>query len=62
MIKLFVLIVSLWGYDGTEWVYTGNQMVYQVPMEIEDCEIRKKNWIKFEENEYYRMSLECKEI
>ena len=29
---LYVLIISLWGYTGTEWVYVGNQIVYQEPM------------------------------
>ena len=32
MIKVFVLVVSLWGYNGTSWVYTGNQMVLQHEM------------------------------
>tara|TARA_Y100001951_G_scaffold53690_1_gene42575 strand:+ start:138 stop:326 length:189 start_codon:yes stop_codon:yes gene_type:complete len=59
VIKTFILVISLWGYDGTEWKYVGNQMVYQIPMSKEYCQMRKDNWIKFENNEYYRLSLEC---
>ncbi len=59
MIKMFILVISLWGYDGTDWVYTGNQMAYQIPMSKEYCEMRKNNYAKFEDNEYFRFSLEC---
>jgi hypothetical protein len=27
--KVFLLVVSLWGFTGDSWVYTGNQMVLQ---------------------------------
>ena len=30
------MIMSLWGYDGTEWVYVGNQYVNQEPMTKEE--------------------------
>ena len=41
---LYVLIISLWGYTGTEWVYVGNQIVYQEPMTKEQCEVMADNW------------------
>ena len=27
--KVFVLVVSLWGFTGDSWVFTGNQLVLQ---------------------------------
>ena len=33
MIKIYLLVVSLWGFNGSAWVYTGNQMVYQEKFE-----------------------------
>ena len=60
--KTFLLIMSLWGYDGTEWVYVGNQYVNQEPMTKEECLQEANNWVKYEDNEYYRLSIECKNI
>ena len=60
--KTFLLIMSLWGYDGTEWVYVGNQYVNQEPMTKEECLQKINNWVKYENNEYYRLSIECKKI
>jgi len=59
VIKLFVLVISLWGYNGTTWVYTGNQMVLKEPMPKEQCEEIADNWQKFEMNRYFRFSIEC---
>ena len=59
MIKLFVLVVSLWGYNGTEWVYVGNQMVLNNPISKEECETMANKWSKYELNKYYRFSIEC---
>ena len=62
MAKLFVIVLSLWGFDGSEWVYVGNQVVYQEPMSYDECIEAKDKWIKFEQNEYYRLSIECKNL
>ncbi len=59
MIKTFVLVISLWGYNGNTWVYTGNQMVLKEPMPQEQCEMIASNWQKFEMNKYFRFSIEC---
>ena len=59
MTKVFLLVISLWGYNGDSWVYTGNQMVYGNPMPIEQCEEIVSKWTKFEMNKYFRFSLEC---
>ena len=38
MSKIFLLVVSLWGFNGDAWVYTGNQMVLQEKFkELEVC-------------------------
>ena len=57
--KVFILVVSLWGYNGDTWVYTGNQMVLKEPMPKEQCEVIAANWQKFEMNKYFRFSIEC---
>ena len=59
MTKVFILVVSLWGYNGSTWVYTGNQMVLKEPMPQEQCETIASNWQKFEMNKYFRFSIEC---
>ena len=59
VIKPFILVVSLWGYNGNAWVYTGNQMVLKEPMPKEQCETIAANWQKFEMNQYFRFSIEC---
>ena len=38
MNTLYVLIISLWGFTGVEWVYVGNQIVYNEPMTKQECE------------------------
>ena len=59
---LYVLVISLWGLTAQgEWVYVGNQIVYQEPMTKEQCEVMADNWSKYELNEFYRMSIECHE-
>ena len=27
--KVFVLVISIWGNNGTDWIYTGNQYVIE---------------------------------
>ncbi len=59
MIELFVLVISMWGYDGNNWKYIGNQIVLNQPMSIEVCTAIRENWTWHELNEYYRFSIEC---
>ncbi len=59
MIKVFVLVVSLWGYNGTDWVYTGNQMVLQHEMNKEECEELGRKFMKFEMNKYFSFKVQC---
>ena len=60
MIKVFLLVVSLWGYNGTSWVYTGNQMVLQDNFEtLESCEDFGREFMKFEMNKYFTFKVQC---
>ena len=61
MTKVFLLVVSLWGYNGSAWVYTGNQMVMNEPMPKEQCEqlIADTSWSKHITNEYYGIKFDC---
>ena len=61
MTQLFVLVISLWGFDGNEWVYVGNQIVLNEPMIKEECMKMREDWSWLEQNEFYRFSIECHE-
>jgi len=61
MTQLFVLVISLWGFDGNEWVYVGNQIVLNEPMIKEECMEMREDWSWHEQNEFYRFSIECHE-
>ena len=50
MIKIYLLVVSLWGFNGSAWVYTGNQMVYQ--------DMGRK-FMKFDMNKYFTFKVQC---
>jgi len=59
MTDLFVLVISMWGFTGEEWVYIGNQIVLNTPMTEEVCLLLSKDWSWHETNEFYRFSVEC---
>jgi len=60
MTKVFLIVVSLWGFNGTEWVYTGNQMVLQNKFfELENCKNFGKQFMKFEMNKYFTFKVQC---
>jgi len=60
MSKVFLLVVSLWGFNGDAWVYTGNQMVLQQKfLDIESCEEMARNFMKFEMNKYFTFKVQC---
>ena len=51
MTKVFLLVVSLWGYNGSAWVYTGNQMVYQEKFEdLKMCEDLGRKFMEYDKN------------
>ena len=53
--KAFVLVISIWGNNGTDWVYTGNQYVSQEMYTQEEClnMADTSSWNKFRNNPYY---------
>tara|TARA_Y100001970_G_C13561472_1_gene521723 strand:- start:25 stop:213 length:189 start_codon:yes stop_codon:yes gene_type:complete len=57
--KIFLLVISMWGFDGNEWKYIGNQIVLNHPATKEECMALRQNWSWHENNEYYRFSIEC---
>ena len=58
--KVFLLVVSLWGFNGDTWVYTGNQMVLQDKfLDIESCQEMGRNFMKFETNKYFTFKVQC---
>ena len=60
MTKVFLLVVSLWGFNGSDWVYTGNQMVLQDKFEtLESCEDFGRSFMKFEMNKYFTFKVQC---
>ena len=60
MIKTFILVVSLWGFNGEAWVYTGNQMVYQQKFEkLQICQEMGRKFMKLEMNKYFTYKVQC---
>ena len=60
--ELYVLILSMWGKTASdEWLYIGNQYVYNTPMEQEQCLhlIERQQWSYHETNQYYRIQFDC---
>jgi len=61
--ELYVLILSMWGLTAQgEWLYIGNQYVYNTPMPKEQCEklIDKDNaWSLHLTNDYYSIKMDC---
>ena len=58
--KVFLLVGSLWGYNGDAWVYTGNQMVLQEKFEtLESCEEMGRSFMTFEMNKYFTFKVQC---
>ena len=63
--KLFVLVLALWGQtESGDWVYIGNQYVYNNPVPLEECKkmATLDNWSWHEENKYYSITFECQEV
>lgn len=61
--ELYVLILSMWGLTAQgEWMYIGNQYVYNTPMLKDQCEklIDKDNaWSLHLTNDYYSIKMDC---
>tara|TARA_R100001509_G_scaffold50701_1_gene27870 strand:+ start:217 stop:417 length:201 start_codon:yes stop_codon:yes gene_type:complete len=59
--KTFVVVVSIWGNNGTDWVYTGNQYVMKNLFTEEQCQqiVDNSNWNKIRNNEYYDLQFDC---
>jgi|TARA_B100000530_G_C15666591_1_gene372566 hypothetical protein len=60
--KIFVLVVSMWGHNGTEWEYIGNQSVLNQDMTQQQCEYmadEEKTWTVHNTNKYYRIQMQC---
>ena len=63
--KLFVLVLALWGQtEAGDWVYIGNQYVFNTPMPLEQCELMAEldNWSWHEDNDFYTIQLDCQEV
>jgi len=61
MMEAFVLVLSIWGNNGSEWIYTGNQYIMSELMTEEKCLnlADVSNWNKIRQNEYYDLQFDC---
>ena len=61
MEKVFVLVISMWGFDGSQWQSIGSQMVLNHEMSEQQCKklASDESWSKHFDNEYYMMQLDC---
>ena len=59
--KEFLLVISMWGNNGTDWVYMGNQYIMQELFTKEQCMAiaDKKNWQQVTLNKYYGIAFDC---
>ena len=59
--KEFVLVISMWGHTGIEWVYVGNQIVLQQSFTQDQCYslLQKDMWKANYNNEYFKMNIQC---
>ena len=58
--KIFLLVVSLWGFNGSAWVYTGNQMVYQEKFyDLKVCQDMGRKFMKYDMNKYFTFKVQC---
>tara|TARA_Y100000401_G_scaffold55000_1_gene43335 strand:- start:540 stop:743 length:204 start_codon:yes stop_codon:yes gene_type:complete len=58
--KVFILVISLWGFNGEAWVYTGNQLVLQEKFsELSECEQLGRKFLKFDMNKYFTFKVQC---
>ena len=57
----FIMVISMWGFDGNDWQYIGNQIALQQPMTQAQCEylIDEDMWQVTYENHFYRMMAHC---
>ena len=57
----YILVISMWGHTGVEWVYIGNQIALQQPMTESQCFFLKSEdmWQASYENEYYKLQADC---
>jgi len=61
MTKEFILVISMWGFDGYEWQYIGNQVALQQPFTEAQCVhlIDENMWRATYHNQYYKMVAHC---
>tara|TARA_R100001591_G_scaffold47324_1_gene58006 strand:- start:396 stop:599 length:204 start_codon:yes stop_codon:yes gene_type:complete len=60
--KVFILVISLWGFNGDAWIYTGNQLVLQQKFdELSECEQLGRKFLKFDMNKYFTFKVQCVE-
>ena len=60
--KVFILVISLWGFNGDAWIYTGNQLVLQQKFdELSECEQLGRKFLKFDMNRYFTFKVQCVE-
>ena len=58
--KVFLLVISLWGFNGEAWVYTGNQLVSQEKFsKLNECEQLGRKFLKFDMNKYFTFKVQC---
>ena len=58
--KVVLLGVSLWVFNGSTWGYTGNQLVLQEKCESRQvCEELGRKFMKFDMNKYFTFKVQC---
>jgi|TARA_Y100000289_G_scaffold51611_1_gene52807 anti-anti-sigma regulatory factor len=60
-VKEFVLVISMWGHTGIEWVFIGNQSVFKQTFSQTQCEqlANAQSWNHHNNNKHYKILFQC---
>jgi len=59
--KEFVLVISMWGNNGYDWEYIGNQYIMKEMFTEPQCQLLADTelWEVSATNPYYRLQFDC---
>jgi hypothetical protein len=58
-LKTYILVITMWGHNGDEWEYIGNQSRLLQHMTEDQCIFLADMWDESYENKYYKLEYHC---
>tara|TARA_R100001440_G_scaffold7403_2_gene14520 strand:+ start:1367 stop:1564 length:198 start_codon:yes stop_codon:yes gene_type:complete len=56
---IFVLVIGMFGLNGDQWVFMGNQLVIDLEMTKSQCERMSEQIKKFSDNDFLKFAVRC---